>query len=278
MPAVNRSVDLRNVERIYNYVQQVSYVGYFSCNRADPKRKSTHPTINFGVSLSGNYETKQIYLNEKLIECRYPFAFIELPGSTTQNARVCTNDQFYCSYPAGLLASFKEAGYVTSSGFWSIKTSEPLLDLLKNVQVLISAPYKRGNADLIDSYCMTIISELMVSRVTDQIKEDPDIENAIKGIYHILDTRYNQPISIETLARKHGMSVRTLRRHWRKYYTESMRLFITKRRISEAQRLMQQNAGSINQIARMVGYDDPLYFSKTFRKYTGITPSSFMKS
>lgn len=38
---------------------------------------------------------------------------------------------------------------------------------------------------------------------------------------------------------------------------------------------LQSTDMAINEIAERVGFSDPLYFSKVFKKVTGITPSQY---
>ena len=57
--------------------------------------------------------------------------------------------------------------------------------------------------------------------------------------------------------------------------------FIRARRIAEARRLLDQNAGrrlSISSVAYAVGFRDPSYFSRVFLAETGLTPSDFRNS
>lgn len=53
--------------------------------------------------------------------------------------------------------------------------------------------------------------------------------------------------------------------------------FITKQRISQAEIMLTNNRFSIKDIAYSVGFSDPLYFSRVFKKYTGASPSEFRK-
>lgn len=50
-----------------------------------------------------------------------------------------------------------------------------------------------------------------------------------------------------------------------------------KKRIYNAEILLQNQHYSINEIARIVGYDNPLYFSRIFQKTKGISPSEYRK-
>ncbi len=49
-------------------------------------------------------------------------------------------------------------------------------------------------------------------------------------------------------------------------------------RIERAKRYLQENEHAVNQISTMVGIDDPNYFTKIFKRYTGMTPSQYKKS
>lgn len=53
--------------------------------------------------------------------------------------------------------------------------------------------------------------------------------------------------------------------------------FLIRLRIGHAKRLLLQSGEPINDIARMVGYDVPLSFARTFKKIVGTTPSDYRK-
>ena len=53
--------------------------------------------------------------------------------------------------------------------------------------------------------------------------------------------------------------------------------FIVSLRVNNAQILLEQTNYSIYEIAKIVGYDDQLYFSRLFRKQKGVSPSQYRK-
>ncbi|PYE47642.1 AraC-like DNA-binding protein [Paenibacillus barcinonensis] len=57
---------------------------------------------------------------------------------------------------------------------------------------------------------------------------------------------------------------------------ESVSAYITAYRIRRACELLQSSGLSIQSIAYSVGYNDPLYFSRVFKKATSHTPSAYM--
>ncbi|MBD5075363.1 AraC family transcriptional regulator, partial [Xanthomonas citri pv. citri] len=48
-------------------------------------------------------------------------------------------------------------------------------------------------------------------------------------------------------------------------------------RITKAKRLMAKSNCKLKEIAHQTGYQDEFYFSRIFKKYTGCSPTSYMK-
>lgn len=88
---------------------------------------------------------------------------------------------------------------------------------------------------------------------------------------------YNQDISIENYAPTRGMSVSWFIRNFKKYTGMTPMQFIVSLRVNNAQILLEQTNYSIYEIAKIVGYDDQLYFSRLFRKQKGVSPSQYRK-
>ncbi|MBP2000613.1 AraC-like DNA-binding protein [Paenibacillus shirakamiensis] len=77
------------------------------------------------------------------------------------------------------------------------------------------------------------------------------------------------------IAKRHSISIPTMRRLVRKKTGLSLHNYVNSQKMIEAKRLLHRSDTPINHIARMLGYDDPLYFSRLFKKYCGISASEF---
>ncbi|MGI6566046.1 MAG: PocR ligand-binding domain-containing protein [Limnochordia bacterium] len=53
--------------------------------------------------------------------------------------------------------------------------------------------------------------------------------------------------------------------------------YLTKIRIDEAKRLLLETNKTVSEIADLVGYQDPSYFTKVFKKREGVTPTQFRR-
>lgn len=88
-------------------------------------------------------------------------------------------------------------------------------------------------------------------------------------------TNYSHNINIKEFASSKGMSVSWFIRNFKKYTGETPVQYLTSLRLTNAQMLLETTTYSINEIASIVGYDNPLYFSRLFHKQKGCSPSEY---
>lgn len=88
---------------------------------------------------------------------------------------------------------------------------------------------------------------------------------------------YNKPISIENYAAEHHMSVSWFIRNFKDYTNSTPTQYLLALRIQNAQTLLESTSYNVTEIAEIVGYDNPLYFSRIFKKQNGMSPSDFRK-
>ena len=74
----------------------------------------------------------------------------------------------------------------------------------------------------------------------------------------------NIQFTVEDLAAESGMSQSQLHRKLKAIINMPAVQFIRSVRMHRAMKLLQEDAGNISEVAYMVGYDEPGYFSKTF--------------
>ncbi len=92
----------------------------------------------------------------------------------------------------------------------------------------------------------------------------------------ILQTFPNIP-SARRLAEFVGVSPSHLRHTFKNQTGQSLQAFLRSLKLRTAQILLQQTDFPIALIARILGFHDPLYFSRWFRKVSGFSPSDFRR-
>ncbi|MBR5191377.1 MAG: helix-turn-helix domain-containing protein [Clostridia bacterium] len=106
-----------------------------------------------------------------------------------------------------------------------------------------------------------------------QTKNDTinDIERAV----HYFNENYSKPISIEQYASEHLMSVNWFIHSFKNVMKVPPMQYIVSLRIAAAKGYLENSNKNISEIAATVGYDNALYFSRLFRKNTGVTPTEY---
>jgi len=85
----------------------------------------------------------------------------------------------------------------------------------------------------------------------------------------------NEDFSVDQLAREVGMSRSQLHRKLVGLTDLSATEFIRSYRLNLAREMIENQSGTISEIAYEVGFNSPSYFSKAFRKKFGVSPSEF---
>lgn len=101
----------------------------------------------------------------------------------------------------------------------------------------------------------------------------------VKQALAYLQINYQQPITRQEIASAIGTSEGYLSRIFRQEVGLTLWDFLARLRMQYAQDhlLNYSTSKSIAEIAYQVGYDDPAYFCKVFKKYTGYAPKNFRK-
>lgn len=81
-----------------------------------------------------------------------------------------------------------------------------------------------------------------------------------------------QPLSIDELAREQGMSVSSFHQHFKTIVAMSPLQFQKQIRLQEARRLMLSDNMDVATASNCVGYDDPSYFIRQYKKLFGTPP------
>ena len=73
------------------------------------------------------------------------------------------------------------------------------------------------------------------------------------------------------------MSVSWFLRNFKQITTMSPMQYILSIRMNNAVTLLETTDYNVTEISAIIGYDNPLYFSRIFRKQVGMAPSDFRK-
>lgn len=102
---------------------------------------------------------------------------------------------------------------------------------------------------------------------------DTEMELALE----YFNTNYNKDLNIDDYAASRGMSVSWFIRTFKQYAGTTPMQYIVALRITNAQMLLETTNYNVAEIGNFVGYENPLYFSRIFKKQKGFSPSEYRK-
>lgn len=140
------------------------------------------------------------------------------------------------------------------SPLYDIQKMQQLNDVKQYIYNLIKAVFRHSSLLLAENY-------------SDVVRDT---------IIYIM-TNYPFNISIDTISNNINVSRHHLMRIFKKETGFTITDFITNYRINIAIELLESGEQNVSQVAAQVGYLDVNYFSKVFKKITGVSPKTILK-
>ncbi|WP_260856635.1 helix-turn-helix domain-containing protein [Bacillus pumilus] len=124
----------------------------------------------------------------------------------------------------------------------------------------------------------TLFQQLIMQLFTLHKEDICDTAHALFKTKQYIDQHSEEPLSLTSLSQMAGISASHYSELFKKHFNVSVTDYITKKRMARAKQLMAKGNAKLKDIALETGYQDPYYFSRIFKKKTGMTPSTYMKS
>jgi AraC-like DNA-binding protein len=83
---------------------------------------------------------------------------------------------------------------------------------------------------------------------------------------------------VEEYAKMLHMSTCWFIRSFKQYAGMPPGKYITSIRINKAKELLESTDYTVGEVGTIIGYDNPLYFSRIFKKQTGLCPAEYRKA
>jgi len=97
----------------------------------------------------------------------------------------------------------------------------------------------------------------------------------IKKAYEYIDDNFSRDISLTEISEELDISSYYFSKLFKEETGEGFVEYLTKRRIDKAKDMLKDPEKSIKEICSECGYADPNYFSRIFKKSTGMTPTDY---
>lgn len=116
----------------------------------------------------------------------------------------------------------------------------------------------------------------LFNKIIDKQESNINSHMLNKIIQYIYD-HYDEQLTLSYVSKLFNFNYYYLSSYFSSHNEEGFNEFLNKIRIKKACEFLQKDI-PISDISSMVGYSDQSYFSKVFKKFTGVTPSNFRKN
>ena len=134
---------------------------------------------------------------------------------------------------------------------------------------------KTGYEDLLTMYLRQIFLLVQRTRQEERPTVSTYIQEEMEFARRYFNEHYNEPISIQEYAESRNMSVCYFQRNFKQIVKHTPMQYLLTIRVNNAASLLETTDYSMAEIAAIVGYEDPLYFSRLFRKIKGVSPRDY---
>jgi len=252
--------------------------------------RSSHPTENlhsvfkpaFCVIAQGS---KQVLLGEESFRYdpgHYLISTVDLPivSQVVEASKERPYFSFRLNLDASLVAAvMMESGIEIQKGDARVKAMDvssidaDMLDAVVRLARLLDRP------DEIQVLAPLIVREIVYrllrgeqgARLSHLLSSAGDARRISKAIGHLREN-FDQPLKMDDIARELGMSVSGFHHHFKSVTAMSPLQFQKQIRLQEARRLMLGEDLDAASAGFRVGYEDPSYFSREYKKLFGAPP------
>jgi two-component system response regulator YesN len=128
--------------------------------------------------------------------------------------------------------------------------------------------------DVIYSWTMNIFDRMMD---VIYISRDNAEYHSVRQVIEYLQEHYNEDLTLEDVARKVHISPSRLSHLFKDELGLTIIEYLTDIRITAAKQMLENSDLMVKQIAEKVGYQEASYFTRVFKKNTGVSPAEYRR-
>jgi AraC-like DNA-binding protein len=183
-------------------------------------------------------------------------------------------DEYYFNLEGDRIAEWLEhwplnPGVVSQAG-----TDESLQNRIDRIFMLMESGVP-ANVDRASLLLESLLYEFIWS--ANRIPESNKTQQMIQILEDISNSLL-QPVDAAKIAKRHHISLSTLRRNVSEYTGYPFNEYIHRLKAAEAKNILLNTDLTVKEISDKLGYKDVFYFSRLFKKYVGVAPNVYRKN
>lgn len=270
----NLTKHLAYLERKHPSLLPIQTIGFMP-RKTDQVRRS-FPTYNFSFILEGTglykYKSQTFVVQAPMVITQWPGAHLEYgPDAKSRFWK-----EVYFDYARSSVPLLTQMGFIQKKRFiWKIHSIDKVQEWIMKIYNLCQTKDLSNSIDLLDRFVEQLI---LVSHENPSIRPQSELDRKFDQIEREIRKSYHHVLNYPEIASRYGMSYTHFRRLWGQRKGTSLARFQSELQIHEACRLLVETTLRISEIAHRVGWEDPLYFSRKFKKIIKKSPQDYRDS
>ncbi len=179
-------------------------------------------------------------------------------------------DQFASSYPRVIL---QRERFITRAGnIYCAGSVNSVRDVMLH---FIELHYGQDIANQVSRHFTHELKRSYTASFLNQTPQHYHGDETVVEIQDWLHNAYHEPLTLEKIAEKYKLSVRTLNRRFKQATDKSPMQYLQQIRMDNAKELLRNSNLAIAEIAFNTGYVDSSHFAAQFRKSMSVSPSAY---
>jgi transcriptional regulator GlxA family with amidase domain len=109
------------------------------------------------------------------------------------------------------------------------------------------------------------------------VHRTPHADSVVRACEQWLAEHFRRSDAIRQVVESAGIPERTLKRRFKAATGTTLIEYLQNLRVEEAKRLLESGQLPVDEISAQVGYDDPSFFRRLFKRRTGLTPARYRR-
>lgn len=160
--------------------------------------------------------------------------------------------------------------------------SQPLyFEQLTHVLKIVSLEYQQASLSLHRDHSFEAMMQLVVTWINRQTRHSPISDHGkrkqplLTQYQELIDENYTQHWLVADYAKALNVTAPHLNAICRRHANTNAQQLIHRRVILEAKRNLTYTVLTVNQVSDSLGFQDPGYFNRFFKRHTGMTPKQY---
>ena len=109
------------------------------------------------------------------------------------------------------------------------------------------------------------------------VRSNPHADSVVRSCERWLGEHYRETDTIKRVVARANIPERTLKRRFKAATGSTLIDYVQNVRVEAAKRLLESGQQPVDDISVAVGYEDPSFFRRLFKRRTGLTPSQYRR-